>query len=133
MAIAPEELADTPVNTEYGTITVARALLALWNRYGWPSDDTLQTIAEEQGVYPPPRTRSPGRKTLDQMNSDDLDELHARLARAEAVLARIRVYLNSPDRPCCEQVQRTLRGIIDRPAEQPRTTVDNPTTSTEPS
>jgi hypothetical protein len=52
MNLNPEDLADTPVNTEYGTIHVARALLAIWNRYGWPSDDTLQTIAEEQGVWP---------------------------------------------------------------------------------
>lgn len=55
MNLTPEDLADTTVNTEYGTITVARALLAIWNRHGWPSDDTLQTIAEEQGVWPPTR------------------------------------------------------------------------------
>ncbi|MFM9635900.1 hypothetical protein [Streptomyces turgidiscabies] len=46
------DLTETPVNTEYGTIVVPKTLLALWNQYGWPSDDTLQTIAEEQGIYP---------------------------------------------------------------------------------
>jgi hypothetical protein len=56
VTLTPDDLTDTTVNTDYGTITVARALLALWNRYGWPSDDTLQTIAEEQGVYPPAAT-----------------------------------------------------------------------------
>jgi hypothetical protein len=50
---------------------------------------------------------------------------------AEATLARITAYLDSSDGPCCESVRRALRGIIDGPAEQPRTTADNPATSKE--
>ncbi len=38
-----------------------------------------------------------GRKTLDQMTSDDLDELHAGLARAEAALARVPAEPNRAD------------------------------------
>jgi hypothetical protein len=73
------------------------------------------------------------RQGIDQINSDQLDQLYDERDRAEAALARVRDYLNSSNGPCCEQVQRTLHAIIDRPTEQPGTTANNPATSTEPS
>lgn len=58
------------------------------------------------------------RLTIDQITSDGLDRLYDERDRAEAALARIRNYLDSSSGPCCEQVQRALRGIIDGQAKE---------------
>lgn len=73
------------------------------------------------------------RLSIDQITSDQLDELYddldryeevqgemneraidltRRAARAEAVLARIADYLTGPNRPCCEAVTNTLHAIL---------------------
>ncbi|MET7688023.1 hypothetical protein ABZT06_08580 [Streptomyces sp. NPDC005483] len=68
------------------------------------------------------------RNTLDQMNSNDLDQLYDRADRAEATLARLADYLHTSG-PCCESVRHTLDDIIGGRSEQPQTTANNPATS----
>lgn len=42
------------VNTEFGRLAVPTSLLALWNKAGWPTDETLKQMAAEQEAHRTP-------------------------------------------------------------------------------
>jgi hypothetical protein len=91
-----------------------------------------QWDVSERGTYVPLRTIAQIAKAAGRNIENPRWLLHyQRIEQAETALARITAYLDSTDGPCCETVRRALRGIIDGPAEQPRTTPDNPATSKE--
>jgi len=42
---------EIDVNTGYGMLRVPRFLFNLWNRYGWPTEETLRLMhADQNGV-----------------------------------------------------------------------------------
>lgn len=34
------------INTGYGSLPVSRDLLAIWNRFGWPTEEVLKRMTE---------------------------------------------------------------------------------------
>lgn len=44
---------ETLVDTGYGALRVPNSLLSLWNRYGWPTEETLKRMTEAGTVEAP--------------------------------------------------------------------------------